>query len=352
MEIEEARTGPKGAAGWWRGRRVLVTGGAGFIGSNLVARLLAEGAKVSVVDNLERGQREYLGKNLSDVEFYEADLRDPEIARRACSGVETVFHLASKVGGIRCYLEQPGEVFRQNVCIDQNVWSAALGQGVPLFFYASSAHVYPFHLQTTPDALPIREEQAVPADPKLSYGWAKLVGEKMIQFSIQQGCPSRAAIARIAGAYGFNQDLDLATGSAIPVFCRRAIEYPHRGPFVALGTGVETRSYHFVTDTIEAMLGATRKLEGDRLVGPFNLGSAERVSIAELLGEIVAISGKKIEILWDRSHAMAIGGQALDCTLATELLDGWKPQVPLQEGLQRCYHHIAERMASTHVAQV
>jgi nucleoside-diphosphate-sugar epimerase len=346
MQSEELHAALKRPGGWWRGRRVLVTGGAGFIGSNLAARLLSEGAMVSVVDNLERGRREYLGKCLADVEFYEADLRDAEAARKACIGVEAVFHLASKVGGIRFYLEQPGEVFRQNVLIDQNVWSAALAGRVPLLFYASSAHVYPSHLQSSPNALPIREEQAVPANPKLSYGWAKLVGEKMMQFSVLQGCPTRAAIARIIGAYGPNQDLDLATGSAIPVFCRRAIEYPDDGPFLVLGTGAETRSYHFVTDTVEAMLRAVQKLEDTPLVGPFNLGSEDRISIAHLVKEIVAISGKEVEAQWDHSYPTAIWGQVLDCSLANRLLDGWRPLVPLREGLRCCYHHIAARVAA------
>lgn len=340
------RMWPKAGVSCWRGRRVLVTGGAGFIGSNLVTELLRQGARVSVADNLERGRRENLGRGLCEVEFREVDLRDPEAARESCRGAEFVFHLASKVGGIRCYLERPGDVFRDNLQIDQNIWSAALDEEVPHFFYASSAHVYPRHLQASPDAPPIREGQAIPAAPQLSYGWAKLVGEQMIQFSIEQGCPTRAAIARITGAYGFHQDFTLATGSAIPVFCRRAIEYPRRKPFVVMGTGAETRSYHFVSDTVQAILRATNKLEKERLVGPFNLGNEGRVSIGELLETVLAVSGKRIEIQWDRSRETALWGQAVDCTLASKLLDGWTPEVPLQEGLRLCYSHFEERIAA------
>src|SRR6266446_9886455 len=127
----------------WGGKKVLVTGGAGFIGSHLVARLVAEGAKVTVIDNLERGKLEYLGDNLEAVDFLRGDLRKFSVCQSACRGVDVVFHLASKVGGIQYYVEQAGEVFRQNTLIDHNVWSAALEQGVPHFFYASSAHIYP-----------------------------------------------------------------------------------------------------------------------------------------------------------------------------------------------------------------
>ncbi len=330
---------------WLQGKRVLVTGGAGFIGSNLVVRLINEGAKIRVVDNLERGRTEYLAPYLSAIEFIRADLREYEACVGACTDVEVVFHLASKVGGILYYLQKAGEVYRANTKIDHNMWTAALQQRVPYYFYASSAHIYPGELQSTPDAPPIREDQAIPANPQLSYGWAKFVGEKLILFDRDQEIGTRAAIGRIIGAYGPNQSIDLATGSAIPVFCRRAIEYPRMGPFSVLGTGRETRSFHYVTDTIEAILRAVQKLETEHLIGPFNLGSEERVSIGELVREVIATSGKDIEITWDTSKPTAIWGQALDCGLATKLLDGWRPVVSLPQGLAICYKHIAQRVA-------
>ncbi|MGB9106575.1 MAG: NAD-dependent epimerase/dehydratase family protein [Terriglobales bacterium] len=328
----------------WRGRKVLVTGGAGFIGSNLVLRLLRLGAQVRVMDNLERGRREYLGETLQHIDFRQADLRSAEVCRRACQGMEVVIHLASKVGGIRYYMDFAGEVFRDNTLIDLNVWSAAMAAEVPSYFYASSAHVYPGDLQQTPEAPLITESQAYPANPELSYGWAKLQGEKLIQYDVAQGCPTRAAIGRIIGAYGPNQDVEPATGSAIPVFCRRAYEYPAHGPFTALGTGAETRSYHFVTDTVEAILRSVHKLQELPCVGPFNLGAEERITIADLVREVIAASGKDIEVVWDQSHPTLIWGQAVDCSLAAALLDGWRPQVSLQHGLAICYEHISARL--------
>jgi nucleoside-diphosphate-sugar epimerase len=328
----------------WTGRRVAVTGGAGFIGSNLVARLLAEGAVVRVVDNLERGRLEFLGAHAPDIEFIQGDLRDLQVCRDTCRNAEVVYHLASKVGGIQYYIQNAGEVFRANTQIDHNMWTAVLEQHVPYYFYASSAHIYPAELQGTPDSPAIREDQALPANPQLSYGWAKLVGERLIQFDLEQGTATRAAIARIIGSYGPNQSLDLATGSAIPVFCRRAIRYPLDGPFVALGTGRETRSYHYVSDTVEAMLRTVQKLEGNRLVGPFNLGSEETISIAQLAAEVIRASAKQIEVVWDTSKPTLIWGQTLNCDFAKQLLDGWKPEVSLREGLAACYQHILHRL--------
>jgi nucleoside-diphosphate-sugar epimerase len=332
---------------FWTDKRVLVTGGAGFIGSNLTARLLAEGARlVRAVDNLERGKMEYLQPSIDarNFEFQRADLRELPAALLACADMDVIFHLASKVGGIGYYLRNPGTVFVDNTLIDHNMWSAALQCQVPYYLYASSAHIYPIEAQMTPDAPPIREAMAYPANPELSYGWAKLVGEKMIQYSVAQGCSTRAALPRLIGAYGPNQDLDLATGSAIPVFCRRAIEYPAHGPFIVLGTGAETRSFHFISDTLDAMLLAVEKLPQVDQLPPFNLGNEGRVTIREIAETIIAISGKSIDIQWDTTHPTAIWGQAFDCALATQLLDGWRPRISLRQGLEACYRHIEARL--------
>ena len=329
---------------------VLVTGGAGFIGSHLVPRLLEIGAKVRVVDNLERGRIENLGRSFNSIDFRNEDLRDPAACHRVCDGIDTVFHLASRVGGIGFYLSRPAEVMGDNLLIDINILRAAIAAGVYRYFYAGSAHVYPIELQGSPDSPLIREEQAIPAHPELSYGWAKLMGEKLIEYSLQEGAPLRAAIARIIGAYGPGQDLDLATGSVIPVFTRRAIEYPAQGPFVVLGTGAETRSYCYIDDIIDGFLAAVGKMEEKPLVGPFNLGAEGRITIAELAREIIRISGKNIEITWNTTHPTVIWGQALDCSFASQVLDGWKPAVSLREGLQRVYRHVEAQLQQRRVA--
>jgi nucleoside-diphosphate-sugar epimerase len=332
---------------FWTNKSVLVTGGAGFIGSHLVARLLSEGARhVRAVDNLERGRKEYVGASLlqPNFEFRQEDLRNPQVAHAACQDIDVVFHLASKVGGIRYYIEKPGEVFRDNTQIDHNTWSAALAQQVPFYLYASSAHVYPKELQASPDAPAIVESQAYPANPELSYGWAKLMGEQLIEYSVAQGCITCAAMPRLIGSYGPNQDIDLQTGSVIPVFCRRAIEYPARAPFLVLGTGAETRSFHYIADTLDALLLAVEKLAVTPRIPPFNLGSEGRVTIREIAETVIAISGKPIEIHWDTTHPTVLWGQAFDCSLAAQLLDGWRPRISLREGLEHCYRYVEQRL--------
>lgn len=330
---------------FWKGRKVLITGGSGFIGSNLAARLVALGSSVRVADNLERGRLEFLQSVLDRIEFLQLDLRDCSSCQRACAAQDVVFHLASKVGGISYYLEQPGKVMAQNLLLDINMWQAAQRAGVQFYLYTSSAHVYPRGLQGSPDSSLLREEDAYPADPELSYGWAKLMGERLIEYQVAEGSPLRAAIVRLIGVYGPHQDVDLATGSALPVFIRRAIEYP-RTPFVVFSSGRETRSYCYVDDVVEAMLRCVEKTQLQPVVGPLNIGREERATIGELAETIVAISGKDIKIQYDASRPTVIWGQTLDCSKARKLLERWQPKIPLAEGLRRTYADIASRLAA------
>jgi nucleoside-diphosphate-sugar epimerase len=172
---------------------------------------------------------------------------------------------------------------------------------VPRYVYAGSAHVYPVELQVSVDCPLIHEDQAIPAHPELSYGWAKLLGEKLIEFQVEQGCETRAAIVRLIGVYGKNQDIELATASALPAFCRRAIEYPKKGPFRVWGTGAETRAYCHVDDVIDGVLLCVQKLHERKLIGPINLGCEDVISIGDLARLVIEISKKKIDMEFDTS---------------------------------------------------
>lgn len=332
---------------YWRDRRVLVTGGAGFIGSNLCETLVGLGAKIRVADNLERGKIEYLQEVSDRIEFHQLDLRDRKGCELACEGVDVVFHLASKVGGIGYYLSKPGEVILSNSVMDALMLEAAIGEGVDRYLYASSAHVYPIELQLDPESPPIGEAQAYPASPELSYGWSKILAEKQIEAQITEGRDLKAAIVRLVGAYGKNQDIDLATGSVIPVFCRRAIEYPRVKPFRIWGSGRETRSYCYIDDVVDGLIRCVEKLEDQKLVGPINLGAEGRLRIGRIAELIIGISGKPIEIVMDESKETTIWGQAVDCSEARKVLDNWEASTSIEDGLVRTYRHIERRIGDT-----
>ncbi len=325
-------------------KRILVTGGAGFIGSHLAKRLAADGAKVRVADNLCRGRLSNLAPVQGQIEFMKEDLTRAEACARVCAGMEIVFHLASKVGGIGYYMQKPGEVYTNNVMMDTQMQIAARELGVKRYLFSSSAHVYPKRLQADENSAPLKEADAYPADPAISYGWAKLVTERLIHYQNQEGSAVRTAVVRIVGAFGENQDIDLSTASAIPAFCRRALEFPGKSPFTMFGEGRETRSYVYVGDVVEGMIRCVEALADRPVIEPMNLGNEGRITIGELARMIVAVSGKPITIKSLPAAESGIRGQAVDCTLSREILSGWTPAVSLRDGILKTYQNIEARL--------
>lgn len=329
---------------FWQGRKVLVTGGAGFIGSNLVERLVREGARVRVADNLERGRLENITTYADAIEFLETDLRNPQACLNACQDIEIVFHLAAKVGGLFFFSHCAGEVLINNTLIDTCMLRAALTSGVERYLYASSTHVYPAEREKEPDSPPIREEEAIPANPPVSYGWAKLLGEQAVKLGVAEQKTMRGVVVRLIGVYGKNLDVDLEKGSIIPVLIRRAIEYPERKPFIVRSSGEEGRSYCYIDDVLDAMLLTVQKLDEHQFIGPLNTGNEGQVSIREVAETIVEISGKSIPIVFQPSGPTVIWSQTVDCSQARAILDGWRPRVSLREGLQLVYSAVEKRL--------
>ena len=328
---------------FWKNKRVVITGGAGFIGSNLSRELVREGALVTIIDNFERGKREYISNAFPPYRLIEGDLKDMSFCKHAISPeTDIVIHMASKVGGIGLYTVSPYTVMSENILIDANVLRAVLDNKIKRYFYASSAHIYPKKLQGTPDSPAITEDQGYPADCELSYGWAKLIAEKEIEYSLVENPLLRASIARYIGIYGENQDFDLETGSCIPVFTNRAIQYPDV-PFRVWGTGKETRSYCFIDDAIRCTKMMIEKMEDWRLVGPYNVGKQERISIGQLAQLVIEISGKEIPIEFDLEKETLIWGQWCDCQKAKEEIN-FEAKTTLQDGLRRVYNNIKERV--------
>jgi len=328
---------------FWNGKKVVVTGGAGFIGSHLTKELLRLNASVMILDNFVRGSLKNLSSTEKSFIHYNIDLRTSKDLTNFFTGADIVIHLASRVGGIGVYTSQPYQVFNDMLSIDNNVLQAVLKSGVNRFFYASSAHVYPIELQQVPNPPAIKEEQAYPSNPELSYGLAKLVGEKNIQFAMKENKNFRAAIARYIGIYGEGQEFNLDTGSVIPVFSHRAIKYPET-QFSVWGTGKETRSYCYIDDAIECTLKMIEKMDSMPLVGPLNVGKEEFISIGDIASEIIAISDKDIPILFDTSKETLIWGQWCDCSKAEQVLDGWRALTPFKEGLKKVYDDVKMRI--------
>jgi nucleoside-diphosphate-sugar epimerase len=321
----------------WKGAKCLVTGGAGLIGSHLVKRLVKEGAAVTVVDNCSSGDERNLEEVLGRIRFIKADLRDKEIAFKITRDQDYVFHLAANMGGIGYITKVGADIIHDNLLMNIYMLQASAMNKVKRFFYSSSACIYPVEKQTTPEVAPLKEDDAIPADPNEFYGWEKLVTEKMCEaYNRDYGLDVR--IARFHNVFGeaYNA-FDLEKGKAPAHLIRKAILYP-KERFVIWGDGKQTRSFLYIEDCIEGVL---RLMESD-YTKPVNIGSDRLVTIEELAKIIIKISGKVIKIEYDLTKPQGVRGRNADLTLAKKVL-GWYPKISLEEGLRRTYYWAKER---------
>jgi len=305
-------------------KNILITGGAGFIGSHLSDRLCNEN-NVIVVDDFSRGN--YISDK---VETVMSDLAAHDFNCEIFKGIDIVFHLASSVGSYTFYQDNALDVFIKNTQIDHRVFKAVEDYGIKKLFYASSSHVYPKSLQADFNANPLKEEDAYPADPSLSYGWSKLSSEKYLSY-----CKGRFkyAIARYNGIYGPRQSTDLANGSIIPVLIDRANNYPDL-KYTILTEGQEKRAFCYIDDAVEATLRMIEVLDTNDFIDPLNIGHPKAVSIFDLAQTIKNCVNSEIELkIMDNPIVPEILCQYCDCTAAKELIN-WVAKISLKEGIK------------------
>lgn len=334
----------------WKNQSVLVTGGNGFIGTNLVKRLVElRVPKIRVLDNMEREQINRLESIDNKIEFISGDLRNSKTCTSICDDVQIIFHLASKAGSNNYYKQNAFDVFSHNFQIDNQLLEAALIKNVIFFGYISSAFIYPFHLMQEPYGEPIIEDKAYPANPAISYGWAKLMGEKALQYAVEKNTGMKGAIFRLSNVYGPYQSINLKRGSIIPVLIRRAIEYSKLNPFLIYGEGSETRTYCYISDVIDAMVKAVENESECKVMGPYNIGGDDPISIKKLAELIIKISGKDITLTHKPSAPPVTLSQTLSSKLAMEELGGWQPKVKLEDGLSNMYQYVEDLMKTENI---
>lgn len=320
----------------WNGKKVLVTGGAGQIGSNLVKRLLDLGAEISVADNLWRGKLQNLivdGSPLIDLErkFHRVDLAEGEACKQVCVDQDIVIHLADVVAGINFVFGNQYFLFNKNALIDNHMIQAALDAGVSKYVYVGSACSYPEDKQAVLDPPPFREEEVYPAKPESAYGWSKLMGEYLCELAGQEG-PMETGVLRFHNVYGPGCELDPAKSQVIPALIRKAIRHPEE-EFLVWGSGRQRRAFVYVDDAVEALVRVVERGMGK---GAIQIGPDFSTSIREVAQHVVAASGRNIEINYDTTKPEGDMDRAADWTKAREVL-GWEPSVGVEEGIQRTF---------------
>ncbi|EKD87627.1 MAG: hypothetical protein ACD_35C00310G0001 [uncultured bacterium] len=324
---------------WYHGKKILVTGGAGFIGSWLVEALVESGADVYVVDNLWRGSLENLKRedgsdviNLDD-HFLYGDLKEFHTASKVCVDVfpDIIFHLADIVAGIDYVFSNEPFLFRVNNRINSNVFTAAREAGVKRLVYLGSACSYPKELQEKPGSVPLVEEQMYPANPESAYGWSKLMGEYEAEL-LQKYSDMEVGILRLHNVYGPRAIMSKKRSQVIPSLIRKAVLYPNE-EFIVWGSGQQARDFVYVGDVIDAILRVPIKGMNK---GPIQIGTAKETTIAELASLLVSISGKKINIIYDKDQPEGDGGRSGNFNKA-KLLLGWDVFTSLEEGLKHTF---------------
>jgi UDP-glucose 4-epimerase len=301
--------------------KVLVTGAAGFIGSNLTDRLLAEGHDVRGYDNLSTGQRRFLEGALASprFRFIEADLLDCAALATAVEGVDMVFHMAANAD-VRFGLEHPRKDLEQNTIATSNVLEAMRAAGVRKLAFPSTGSVY-----GEPSVFPTPEDAPFPVQTSL-YAASKLAAEGMIA-AYAEGYGMTACIFRFVSILG-----ERYTHGHVFDFYRQLREHPDH--LDVLGNGRQRKSYLYVQDCISAMLTAVAGAQAK--VSIFNLGQDGYCEVNNSIGWITGHLGLNPEIRYSGGERGWVGDSPfifLDCARVRAL--GWRPAVSIQEGVVR-----------------
>ncbi|MBI2998982.1 MAG: SDR family oxidoreductase [Deltaproteobacteria bacterium] len=300
--------------------KAIVTGGAGFIGSHLVDRLLSDGHTVTVIDNFSTGRRENLAvhQDESHLHLAQADVGALEVIRPHFDGVDWVFHLAA-LADIVPSIERPLDYYRTNVDGTVAVLEAARAAGVRRFVYTASSSCYGIPaIFPTPETAPIQ--------PQYPYALTKYLGESCV-LHWAQVYGLGAICLRLFNVYGPRSRTSGSYGAVFGVFLAQKLAAK---PFTIVGDGTQTRDFTFVTDVVNAfVLAAESNIRG----AVFNVGSGNTYSVnylAHLLGgDVVYIPRRPGEP--DTTHA--------DISKIQRML-GWRPKVPFEEGVQETLRHI------------
>lgn len=306
---------------YWRGKRVIVTGGAGFLGKHVTARLADGGADGIFIPRIE----DFNLVDAADIRrMYSAALRDADPAQT------TVVHLAANVGGIGANLEHPADFFYDNLMMGVELMHQGYKLGIGKFVAIGTVCAYP---KFTP--VPFREEDlwiGYPEETNAPYGMAKKMMLVQAQAYRQQYGFNSIFLLPV-NLYGPGDNFNLKTSHVIPALIRKAFEAKDSGAksLTLWGDGSPTREFLYVGDAADGIVTAAEKYNGGE---PVNLGSGHEISIGDLAAMVARLAGFKGQLIWDTEKPNGQPRRALDVTRAREYF-GWQAKMPFEEGLRR-----------------
>jgi GDP-L-fucose synthase len=306
---------------FYHGKKVLVTGGTGFVGFHIVQQLLQQGALVVVPLH----QRAFPENGSGDrVEFVQADLFSMDDCLRVTQGVDCVFHAAGGVGAAGVGPIAQMELIRKNLVLTAQVLEASWKNNVQRILIFSSSTVYPAVDH------PVKEEEIWSGQPHpsyLGYGWMRRYFEVLGKFAAAAS-PLQVAVIRPTAVYGRYDNFDPGTSHVIPALIKRAVE--KESPFVVWGSGDEVRDFVHVTDLARASLLMVEKYA---VCDPVNIGYGKAVTVKEIVGLILTAAGHDgTKVVFDASKPTTIPFRMADISLAKKVL-GFEPRVSLEDGI-------------------
>ena len=316
---------------------VLVAGGGGFIGGHLVDDLLKQGLSVRSVD-VKPLDEWFQHEGHEELQL---DVSTEAGAAAAVEGVDTVFNLAADMGGMG-FIENNKALCMLSVLTSTQVLVAAQRAGVERLFYSSSACVYAAEHQTSPEVVPLREDDAYPAMPEDGYGWEKLFTERMCRhFEEDFGLTTR--VARYHNVYGPNGTWTGGREKAPAATCRKIATAAITGDHSIdiWGDGEQTRSFMYIDDCVK---GSQMILKGDSNE-PVNLGSDELVTINQLVDIVEDIAGIKLKRNYNLDAPKGVNGRNSENALIQKVF-GWEPSTKLRDGLEVTYRWIHDQMST------
>jgi len=306
--------------------KVLVTGGAGFVGSHLVAKLVDDDHDITVFDNVSRGARDRLGDVSNEVTFVEGDIRSKEELANAADDPDVIFHLAA-VNGTKNFYERPLGVLDVNVTGTQNVVDLARDQDVDRLVFTSSSEVYGFPNEfPTPESHPLQIMDS--ENRRYSYAGSKILGEQYVVHGADGGA-FEYTIVRPHNLYG----PDMGYDHVIPEFIERLLNGEE---FTVYGDGTQTRSFCYISDAIDAITTmATHPAAANEI---YNVGTEHEITINELAEHLFDVAGvhPDVEHIESKELSGSPERRQPDVSKAKADID-YDPSVSLEEGLSETF---------------
>jgi GDP-D-mannose 3',5'-epimerase len=331
-------------------KTALVLGGGGFIGGHLAKRLRSEGFWVRIVDIKEK--HDYWNHKEICNEYISGDLRDPKLVSRIMmapnqiseadkeGSFDEVYQLAADMGGAGYIFtgENDANVMHNSALINLNITHEAVKKSIKRIFYSSSACMYPEHNQLDPNNPNCEESSAYPANPDSEYGWEKLFSERLF-LAFQRNYGLDVRVARFHNIFGPMGTWNGGKEKAPAAMCRKVAEKENGGEIEVWGDGLQTRSFLYIDDCLEAI---TRFMRQDNFSGPVNIGSEEMISINDLAKMTIQLSGKNITIK-NIEGPTGVRGRNSDNKLYKEKM-GWEVSTPLINGMTKTFEWINKQV--------